>query len=88
MAAQPGELLPRLAAVSRAEQGRIFDPGENDENTEGVREFTRRLQADPDFVFLAPIDIEVERGRPVSQPIFYMDHKTRATPCSPPAGRT
>ena len=36
--------------------GRIFDQSDQDESTRGVREFTRRLQADNDFVFqLAPI---------------------------------
>ncbi|MCC2671185.1 MAG: O-methyltransferase family 3 [Armatimonadetes bacterium] len=36
--------------------GRIFDAEDRDESTEGVREFTRRLQADPDFVFqLVPV---------------------------------
>lgn len=32
-------------------QGRIFDPADREPTTEGVREFTRRLAADPDFVF-------------------------------------
>src|SRR4029077_9682611 len=27
MAAQPGQLLPSLSAVARAEQGGVFDPG-------------------------------------------------------------
>lgn len=36
--------------------GRIFDPEDRDESTEGVREFTRRLQEDKDFVFqLIPV---------------------------------
>lgn len=36
--------------------GRIFDPGDQDPTTEGVREFTRMLQADPDFTFqLVPV---------------------------------
>jgi predicted O-methyltransferase YrrM len=36
--------------------GRIFDAEDRDESTEGVLEFTRRLQADPDFVFqLVPV---------------------------------
>lgn len=36
--------------------GRIFDPTDTDPSTEGVREFTRRLQEDEDFVFqLLPI---------------------------------
>jgi predicted O-methyltransferase YrrM len=37
-------------------QGRIFDPSDQDPTTEGVREFTRRLQEDRDFVFqLVPV---------------------------------
>ncbi len=36
--------------------GRIFDPADQAPATQGVREFTRMLQADPDFVFqLVPI---------------------------------
>jgi caffeoyl-CoA O-methyltransferase len=36
--------------------GAIFDPADQSPATEGVREFTRRLQADSDFVFqLVPI---------------------------------
>jgi len=36
--------------------GRIFDSADNDPSTQGVREFTRQLQADPDFVFqLVPV---------------------------------
>ena len=36
--------------------GRIFDPEDRDPTTEGVREFTRRLQEDSDFVFqLIPV---------------------------------
>ncbi|MGV3722406.1 MAG: O-methyltransferase [Actinomycetota bacterium] len=36
--------------------GRIFDPEDRDDTTEGVREFTRRLQEDKDFVFqLIPV---------------------------------
>jgi caffeoyl-CoA O-methyltransferase len=36
--------------------GRIFDPADTDSTTEGVREFTRRLQEDRDFVFqLVPV---------------------------------
>jgi caffeoyl-CoA O-methyltransferase len=36
--------------------GRIFDPADRDESTEGVREFTRRLQEDKDFIFqLVPV---------------------------------
>jgi len=36
--------------------GRIFDDSVTDSQTEGVREFTRRLQADTDFVFqLVPV---------------------------------
>lgn len=36
--------------------GRIFDAADRDESTEGVREFTRRLQEDKDFVFqLVPV---------------------------------
>jgi caffeoyl-CoA O-methyltransferase len=36
--------------------GRIFDPADRDPTTEGVREFTRLLQSDPDFVFqLVPV---------------------------------
>jgi caffeoyl-CoA O-methyltransferase len=36
--------------------GRIFAESDVDPNTQGVREFTRRLQADPDFVFqLVPV---------------------------------
>lgn len=37
-------------------QGRIFDESVTDAQTAGVREFTRRLQADSDFVFqLVPV---------------------------------
>lgn len=37
-------------------QGRIFDPEDREPTTEGVRSFTRLLQADPDFVFqLLPV---------------------------------
>jgi caffeoyl-CoA O-methyltransferase len=37
-------------------QGRIFDPADREPQTEGVREFTRRLQEDRDFVFqLVPV---------------------------------
>ena len=39
MAAQPGKLLPRLAAVGRAEQGGVFHPG-----VDGVRIGQRRLE--------------------------------------------
>jgi caffeoyl-CoA O-methyltransferase len=36
--------------------GKIYDPAAKEPATEGVREFTRLLRADPDFVFqLAPI---------------------------------
>jgi len=36
--------------------GRIFDEADQDPSTVGVREFTRQLQADPDFVFqLVPV---------------------------------
>ncbi|MFN3649944.1 MAG: O-methyltransferase [Armatimonadota bacterium] len=36
--------------------GRIFDPEDRDATTAGVREFTRLLQEDPDFVFqLIPV---------------------------------
>lgn len=36
--------------------GRIFDETDQDPSTEGVREFTRQLQADPDFTFqLIPV---------------------------------
>ena len=36
--------------------GRIWDPSDQDESTEGVREFTRLLQEDKDFVFqLIPV---------------------------------
>jgi predicted O-methyltransferase YrrM len=36
--------------------GRIFDPQDTDASTQGVREFTRRLQEDSDFVFqLVPV---------------------------------
>jgi caffeoyl-CoA O-methyltransferase len=36
--------------------GRIFDESDKDASTEGVREFTRRLQEDSDFVFqLVPV---------------------------------
>jgi len=36
--------------------GRIFDPEDKDDSTEGVREFTRRLLEDKDFVFqLVPV---------------------------------
>ncbi len=36
--------------------GAIFDESDRSENTEGVREFTRRLSADSDFVFqLVPV---------------------------------
>ena len=36
--------------------GAIFDPSDKSPNTEGVREFTRRLQEDTDFVFqLVPV---------------------------------
>ena len=36
--------------------GRIFDESDQDESTQGVREFTRQLQEDPDFVFqLVPV---------------------------------
>lgn len=36
--------------------GRIFDPEDRDDSTEGVREFTRRLMEDKDFVFqLIPV---------------------------------
>ena len=39
MAAQPGQLVPRLAAVGRAEQGGVFDAG-----VDGVRIGQRRLE--------------------------------------------
>ena len=36
--------------------GRIFDSADNDPSTQGVREFTRQLQSDSDFVFqLVPV---------------------------------
>ncbi len=36
--------------------GRVFDPTDRTPSTEAIREFTRRLQQDPDFVFqLIPI---------------------------------
>jgi caffeoyl-CoA O-methyltransferase len=36
--------------------GQLFDPNDRSPNTEGVREFTRRLQADRDFIFqLVPV---------------------------------
>lgn len=36
--------------------GAVFDPNDHSADTEGVREFTRQLQADPDFTFqLVPV---------------------------------
>ena len=46
MAAQAGEFLPRLSAVDRAEQGRVFNPG-----VDGIRIGQRRFEV-PDSLEL------------------------------------
>jgi hypothetical protein len=45
------------------------------------------LLVDPDCVFLAATVGEAERGRPVAQPVFYMNARGRPNPVTPPAGQ-
>ncbi len=45
------------------------------------------LLVDPDCIFLHTLDSRPERGRPVAQPVFYMNLRQRPAAAQPPAGR-